>query len=115
MDIVAPVALADLPKLVQALRLGETGRGRRVRERSGISVRQLALALGVNQADLSRWERGLSRPRSVSALRWLEAVETLDAATPPDDPEGTTSDLPNQIAPVIAPGDPQRGTARDAR
>ena len=40
---------------------------------------------------------------------------SCEAATPPAIADGATSDLLTQVAPIIAPGDPQRGTARDAR
>lgn len=34
-----------------------------------------------------------------------------DAATPPAIADGATSDLPNQVAPIIAQGGPDNGTA----
>ncbi|MHB1777516.1 MAG: helix-turn-helix domain-containing protein [Acidimicrobiales bacterium] len=107
----AAVVLSDLPRLVEALRLGGTGRGRRVRERSGLSLRQLAVALGVNAGDLSRWERDLARPRPASALRWLDAVETLDAATPPTAIGGATSTVTShlQVTRTLPPGDSSIG------
>jgi transcriptional regulator with XRE-family HTH domain len=53
------------------------GAGRRVRVAAGFSTRQLAGVIGVDAAQLSRWERGLSLPRPSAAARWLDAVEAL--------------------------------------
>lgn len=110
----------DVGQLARANRLARTGEARAIRERSGVSLRTLAEALGTNPGELSRWERGLARPRPSSALRWLGEIENLRAellretATPPAIADGATSDLLTQAASSIAPGDPQRGTARDA-
>jgi len=73
------VNIDDLPKLTRAYRLGDHEEGRGVREEAGISLRTLAGALGTNQGELSRWERGITRPRPASALAWLRAVELLRA------------------------------------
>ena len=81
----------DLPQLSRAYRLTEGGTGRQVREAAGISLRQLAGALGTNQGELSRWERGISRPRPQRALAWLRAVELLRAELPNDQRTETAS------------------------
>jgi transcriptional regulator with XRE-family HTH domain len=66
-----------LVRLARAYRLADNDEGRLVRERSGISLRALAAAIGCNQGEVSRWERGLARPREEHALRWLLAIEAL--------------------------------------
>jgi DNA-binding transcriptional regulator YiaG len=112
--------VVDLQRLARANRLAQTGEARVIRERSGVSLRTLAAALGTNPGELSRWERGHSRPRPGSALRWLREVEKLraelpDAATPPDHvSDGATPDLPYQVAPILAQGGPEYGTAPGA-
>jgi transcriptional regulator with XRE-family HTH domain len=52
-----------------------------------LSLRDGAKRIGVDAATLSRWERGLSRPRSDQALKygeviagWLATVEILERA-----------------------------------
>lgn len=70
---------AELPNLARAYRLTNDENGRAVREASGISLRTMAGALGTNPGELSRWERGITRPRPASALAWLDAVELLRA------------------------------------
>ncbi|MDA8314741.1 MAG: helix-turn-helix domain-containing protein [Actinomycetota bacterium] len=67
----------ELAQLTRAYRLSSTGEGRQIREESGISLRLLARTIGVNQGELSRWERGVARPRPGSAVRWLRAVDTI--------------------------------------
>lgn len=52
-------------------------RARAVRLAAGISVRQLAQAIGVQPSTLSRWERGLRRPRPEQAKRWCALIERL--------------------------------------
>jgi transcriptional regulator with XRE-family HTH domain len=69
-----------IARLTRALRLAADEQGRRVREQSGISLRELATFIGTSHGELSRWERGVSRPRPTVALRWLEAVESIRSA-----------------------------------
>lgn len=68
----------------QAARSGE---GRRLRVSLDLSLRDGAKRIGVDASTLSRWERGLSRPRSNQALRygdviagWLSTIEILEGA-----------------------------------
>lgn len=65
-----------LAELVRARRLAH-GNARRLRLQADVSVREMAEAVGVTPGQLSRWERGLSRPRGKTALRWYAAVEDL--------------------------------------
>jgi transcriptional regulator with XRE-family HTH domain len=75
-----------LARLTRAYRLGRPlsegsgmSLGRHLRERSGVSLRELARVIGVNQGELSNWERGNARPRTEFALKWLRAVEAIEA------------------------------------
>jgi transcriptional regulator with XRE-family HTH domain len=63
---------------LQGLLLGPTGRGRDLRERAGLSVRELAALLGVDAATLCRWERGQTRPRGPGASRWVAACQLIE-------------------------------------
>jgi transcriptional regulator with XRE-family HTH domain len=69
-----------LISLMRARRLADDQRGRLVREMSGISLRELARIIEANEGQLSKWERGMSKPRPATALRWLEAIDAIDAA-----------------------------------
>lgn len=68
-------ATPRLVRLARANRLVQ-GEGRLLRERAGVSLREMASILRVNPGDLSRWERGM-RPRPDAALRWLKACDEL--------------------------------------
>ncbi len=80
-----PAYPQPLHRLVEARQLARGQEGRRIREAAQIGLRDLAAAIGTNAGELSRWERGLARPRAVSALRWLEAIEIVrtQLADPP--------------------------------
>jgi transcriptional regulator with XRE-family HTH domain len=74
----------ELRLLQTARTLGPTGRGRRVREQARLSLADLAAFVGVDPVTLSRWERGLARPRRPYAQRWAEIVDDLDRLVPAD-------------------------------
>ncbi|HKH88624.1 MAG TPA: helix-turn-helix transcriptional regulator [Acidimicrobiales bacterium] len=70
--------MTDVSLLIRGRRLADDGRGRRLRERAGLSVSELAHALGVDVGTLSRWETGKAKPRPESALRWASACEAIE-------------------------------------
>lgn len=70
---------SDLTLISAARQLAETGHGKRLRESVRITVRELAEAIGVDAATLSRWEHGQSVPRAAAALRWVTALNELAA------------------------------------
>ena len=76
------MGVAQIDELIrvrlQGRLLGPTGRGRRLRERAGLSIRELAGLLGVDAATLSRWENGRTHPRGSGAARWLAACRTIE-------------------------------------
>ena len=67
----------DLISLARARHLASTGLGRRIRLAAGLSVTELAEAIGVPPATLWRWESGHSRPRADAARRWQAVVHEL--------------------------------------
>jgi DNA-binding transcriptional regulator YiaG len=68
-------------QLARATTLSTSGEGRKIREASGVSLPPLALAIGASVPTLSRWERGLSKPRGDAAVRWVKALEDLALVT----------------------------------
>ena len=65
-------------------RAGRTGEGRRLRVSLGFSLREAAAVIGTDAASLSRWERGLVRPRATLGARygdvltsWMELIEVM--------------------------------------
>ena len=88
----------SLRLLARARRLAEDDQARRLRESAGISLRDLASAIGTNPGELSRWERGLSRPRAISAIRWLRACEVIRSEQSMRI-QGPSANAPTGIAP----------------
>jgi transcriptional regulator with XRE-family HTH domain len=70
----------DARLLVVGRRLGDAGRGRELRERAGLSLRDAAELLGVNVSCLSRWERGKDRPSKATAIRWARLCADMEEA-----------------------------------
>ena len=67
-----------LGRLADARRVAFSGAGRQIRRSAGLSLSELAAVIGVHKSTLSRWERGLDRPRTDAAIRYEEALrETL--------------------------------------
>jgi len=58
----------------------EAGEARRIRERSLLTVGEVAREIGVHPSSLSRWETGATRPRASFALRWAEVLDRLERA-----------------------------------
>ena len=69
--------MTELDELLEALDLARDGRGRALREHADISLRTLASILTVDPATLSRWERGLTKPRGEAAGRWAQACRRI--------------------------------------
>ncbi len=68
------VGRMELETIVSIRQLARSGEARRIREAAGLSLRELAAAVGVDAASISRWERGLSAPRVHHALAWHKAL-----------------------------------------
>ena len=54
------------------------GRARQVRERARLSQAEVARALGVDTATVSRWETGMRLPRGRTALRLASLLAALE-------------------------------------
>ncbi len=65
-------------RLAAVRELADTGRLREQRLRSRLSLAEVAEAVGATAAAVSRWERGLRRPRGEAAIRYLDLLEQLD-------------------------------------
>jgi len=71
----------DLARLAQVRKLIKSGQARRTREAAGISLAEMARAIGVDVSTLHRWETGKRRPRSAAALRYAGALAALEEVT----------------------------------
>jgi transcriptional regulator with XRE-family HTH domain len=69
--------MADLVKLAQARDFASSGLGRLIRISSGISLREMARAIGADPAAVLRWEQGKNRPTGDRAVRWAEELSRL--------------------------------------
>lgn len=66
--------------LARVRRLASTGEAQALRLSAGLSLREVADAVGVSHSNLWRWEAGQRAPRGVAALAWGCLLEDLAAA-----------------------------------
>ena len=67
----------DLALVMEAREAARSGRGERLRTAAGISQGELAAAIGVTPACISRWEAGDRRPRGVAAMAYAQLLRSL--------------------------------------
>jgi transcriptional regulator with XRE-family HTH domain len=51
-----------------------------LRKNLGLSQRELAAAVGVSEAAIGHWERGIRHPRGEHLRRYVEALDVMAAA-----------------------------------
>ena len=74
-----------LKATIRGRQLATDGRGRLLRERAGLSLREAARLAGVHPSTLTRWERGLTKPvRGGAAVRWAKLADRIEAALAAD-------------------------------
>ncbi len=66
--------------MVRGRRLAKSGQGRALRERAGVSARELAAVLEVDPKTLIEWERGVATPRQINATRYAKILGELEEA-----------------------------------
>lgn len=69
----------DLEALSRLRRLCRSGEARRIRSESGVSLSEMASAIGggTQPSTVQRWETGQRAPRGETALRYLEQLDLL--------------------------------------
>lgn len=67
----------DLLEVSETRTLVRSGLARTIRERAGLSQGELARALGVSTATLSRWEARERIPRAEVAIRYGRILQAL--------------------------------------
>lgn len=75
----------DILLLAAARRYASTGTGKSIRQANGLSMAEIAEAVGVAEPTIWRWEEGKSRPRgNAAAIRWADLLQQLStvAKTP---------------------------------
>ncbi|HEV2797001.1 MAG TPA: helix-turn-helix domain-containing protein [Nocardioides sp.] len=73
--------MTDPAHLAEARDLARNGQGRRVRERSGVSLEELAAAVGVSVVDVMAWELGEREPDGAAAVDYVRVVRGLTRQT----------------------------------
>lgn len=72
------MTITDLARLQRVRAAAANGRAREVRKRAGLTQAEIADAIGVSQPTIGLWETGKRVPRGAPALRYAEALETLE-------------------------------------
>jgi len=70
-------------QLVRVRDLAASGKARRIRVMARLSLAEMARDLGVSDVTLSRWERGLCRPRGDAAVAYGALLDQLLERTTP--------------------------------
>ncbi len=65
--------------LADARSYARSGHGRDVRVSAGLSLADVAGAIGVSTATVHRWETGKYRPAGAAALAWGRLIDALAA------------------------------------
>lgn len=65
-------------RLLAARRLPPPHERTEIREKAGLTIPEIAVALDVETVTVKRWERGLSRPQLRHALAYGQLLEELD-------------------------------------
>jgi DNA-binding transcriptional regulator YiaG len=65
---------ATVAKVRQAFR---SGRAKKMRERAGLSLRELAAMADVPSSSLQTWEAGQHSPRADACIAWAAAMKRL--------------------------------------
>lgn len=76
-DVAVPTAGLDVALLIEARDAAASGRGARLRAAAGLSQAELAAAVGVTPACISRWEAGARRPRGGAAVAYGQLLHAL--------------------------------------
>jgi len=76
-----PVNSKCVVELAAARRLAACGEAHRIREAAGLSLAEVAGAVGISIAALSRWETGHRRPSGAPAVAWARLLAKLEGAT----------------------------------
>ncbi|MCF6377912.1 helix-turn-helix domain-containing protein [Nocardioides KLBMP 9356] len=69
--------MTDDAFLADARELVRTGLGRRAREHSGVSLEEMAAAVGVSVVELMAWELGEREPRGDAARDYVRVLRGL--------------------------------------
>lgn len=69
----------QLRRVSEMRKLAASGTARTMREEQRLSLHELAVLVNTTPSTLSRWERGIARPRAGAALNWASALQLVAA------------------------------------
>lgn len=72
--------LSEIMLLVEAHKKARSGDAKRIRQRAGLTMAQVAAVIGVGESTVSRWEGGSRKPRGEHALKWAALLNELERA-----------------------------------
>ena len=72
--------LSQLRALVEVRQRGRNGSAKAIRIAAGLTIAEVAAAVGVGESTVSRWEGGSRQPRGEAALRWAALLTELSTA-----------------------------------
>lgn len=73
------MTIDELVEISEVRTVIRSGKARRIRLRAGLSLGEVAQAVGVGVSTVCRWEMGERAPRGPAALRYGEVLEGLSA------------------------------------
>jgi len=84
-DMHTSTSARTLGLLAEAREATRTGRGTRIRDQLRLSQGEVARAIAVAPATVSRWEAGVRQPSGESAIRYARLLRALEAQAGGDD------------------------------
>jgi DNA-binding transcriptional regulator YiaG len=76
----ATAGVTGAVSLVEARQLASSGEARQIRQQAGLSLAEIAEAVGVGRATVYRWETGLRSPHGAPARRYGSLLRALREA-----------------------------------
>lgn len=76
-------SVRTVERLVKARALVTSGEARRIREAAGLSLVNVASAVGADPSAIGRWERGERIPRGPAALKYAQLLARLKSQQDP--------------------------------
>lgn len=69
----------NLDRLTRVRELSLTGATRTIRQKAHLSLREVAVAVGVDTSTVARWEKGERQPTGSAAMRYADLIHRLEA------------------------------------
>jgi DNA-binding transcriptional regulator YiaG len=70
--------MSEIMLLVEAHKKARSGDAKKIRQKAGLTMAQVAAVIGVGESTVSRWEGGSRKPRGEHALKWAALLNELE-------------------------------------